>query len=39
MTISIKKNRCITLMPAIDFFMASLIDAQDLDRIVVAEGP
>lgn len=40
MTINIKKNHSITLMPAIDFLMASLDwTSKDLDRIVVAEGP
>ena len=39
-TINIKKNLSITLMPAIDFLMASLDwTPKDLDRIVVAEGP
>ena len=39
-TINIKNNHSITLMPAIDFLMASLDWApKDLDRIVVAEGP
>ena len=39
-TINIKKNHSITLMPAIDFLMASLdLTSKDLDRIVVAEGP
>ena len=39
-TINIKKNHSITLMPAIDFLMASLDwTPKDLDRIVVAEGP
>ena len=39
-TINIKKNHSITLMPAIDFLMASLDwTHKDLDRIVVAEGP
>ncbi|HHG7627948.1 TPA: tRNA (adenosine(37)-N6)-threonylcarbamoyltransferase complex dimerization subunit type 1 TsaB [Streptococcus pneumoniae] len=39
MTINIKKNHSITLMPAIDFLMASLDwTPKDLDRIVVAEG-
>ena len=39
-TINIKKNHSITLMPAIDFLMASLDwKPKDLDRIVVAEGP
>ncbi|WP_057488854.1 tRNA (adenosine(37)-N6)-threonylcarbamoyltransferase complex dimerization subunit type 1 TsaB [Streptococcus oralis] len=38
--INIKKNHSITLMPAIDFSMASLDwTPKDLDRIVVAEGP
>ena len=40
MTINIKKNHSITLMPAIDFLMASLDwTSKDLDRIVVAQGP
>ena len=39
-TINIKKNHSITLMPVIDFLMASLDwTPKDLDRIVVAEGP
>ena len=39
-TINIKKNHSITLMPAIDFLMASLDwTPKDLDRIVVTEGP
>ena len=39
-TITSKKNHSITLMPAIDFLMASLDwTPKDLDRIVVAEGP
>ena len=39
-TINIKKNHSITLMPAIDFLMASLDwTPKDLDRIVMAEGP
>ena len=39
-TINIKKNHSITLMPAIDFLMASLDwTPKDVDRIVVAEGP
>ena len=39
-TINIKKNHSITLMPAIDFLMASLDwTPKDLNRIVVAEGP
>ena len=38
--INIKKNHSITLMPAIDFLMASLDwTPKNLDRIVVAEGP
>ena len=38
--INIKKNHSITLMPAIDFLMASLDGIpKNLDRIVVAEGP
>ena len=40
MTINIKKNHSITLMPAIDFLMGSLDwTPKDLNRIVVAEGP
>jgi len=40
MTINIKKNHSITLMPAIDFLMESLdLKPTDLERIVVAEGP
>ena len=40
MTLNIKKNHSITLMPAIDFLMASLdLTPKDLDRIVVAQGP
>ncbi|MEE3766760.1 tRNA (adenosine(37)-N6)-threonylcarbamoyltransferase complex dimerization subunit type 1 TsaB [Streptococcus agalactiae] len=39
-TINIKKNHSINLMPAIDFLMQSIdLEPQDLDRIVVAEGP
>lgn len=40
LTLTIKKNHSITLMPTIEFLMAS-IDWRptDLDRIVVAEGP
>ena len=39
-TINIKKNHSITLMPAIDFLMASVDwTPKALDRIVVAEGP
>ena len=40
MTLNIKKNHSITLMPAIDFLMKSLdMKPTDLDRIVVAQGP
>lgn len=39
-TINIKKNHSISLMPTIDFLMASVgLEPQDLERIVVAEGP
>ena len=39
-TLNIKKNHSITLMPAIDFLMNSLdMKPADLDRIVVAQGP
>ena len=39
-TLNIKKNHSITLMPAIDFLMKSLdMKPMDLDRIVVAQGP
>ena len=39
-TVNIKKNHSITLMPAIDFLMASVdLQPTDLDRIVVAQGP
>lgn len=39
-TINIKKNHSVSLMPAIDFLMQSINWApKDLDRIVVAEGP
>lgn len=39
-TLNIKKNHSITLMPVIDFLMASLeLKPTDLDCIVVAEGP
>ena len=39
-TLNIKKNHSITLMPAIDFLMNSLdLKSADLDRIVVAQGP
>ncbi|MGT2826390.1 tRNA (adenosine(37)-N6)-threonylcarbamoyltransferase complex dimerization subunit type 1 TsaB [Streptococcus himalayensis] len=40
MTLTIKKNHSITLMPAIEFLMTSLdLMPKDLERIVVAEGP
>ena len=40
MTLNIKKNHSITLMPAIDFLMNSLdMKPMDLDRIAVAQGP
>lgn len=40
MTLNIKKNHSISLMPAIDFLMASVdLKPKDLDRIVVAQGP
>ena len=40
MTLNIKKNHSITLMPAIDFLMNSLdMKPKDLDRIVVSQGP
>lgn len=39
-TVNIKKNHSITLMPAIDFLMTSVdLQPSDLDRIVVAHGP
>lgn len=39
-TLNIKKNHSITLMPAMDFLMNSLdLKPADLDRIVVAQGP
>ena len=39
-TLNIKKNHSITLMPAIDFLMNSLdMKSTDLDRIAVAQGP
>lgn len=39
-TLNIKKNHSITVMPAIDFLMNSLdMKPTDLDRIVVAQGP
>ena len=40
MTLNIKKNHSISLMPTIDFLMQSVnLTPQNLDRIVVAEGP
>lgn len=40
MTLNIKKNHSISLMPAIDFLVRSLdLTPKDLERIVVAEGP
>ncbi|MFC3927291.1 tRNA (adenosine(37)-N6)-threonylcarbamoyltransferase complex dimerization subunit type 1 TsaB [Streptococcus caprae] len=40
LTLNIKKNHSISLMPSIDFLMGQLgMDPQDLDRIVVAQGP
>ena len=40
LTLTIKKNHSITLMPTIEFLMASINwKPTDLDRIVVAEGP
>lgn len=40
LTINIKKNHSITLMPSIDFLMQSIdLQPKDLDRIVVAQGP
>ena len=39
-TVNIKKNHSINLMPAIDFLMASVdLQPSDLERIVVAQGP
>ena len=39
-TLNIKKNHSITVMPAIDFLMNSLdMKPTDLDRIAVAQGP
>ena len=39
-SLTIKKNHSISLMPTIDFLMKSVnLSPQDLDRIVVAEGP
>ena len=40
LTLTIKKNHSITLMPTIEFLIASIDwKPTDLDRIVVAEGP
>ncbi|MGT2923830.1 tRNA (adenosine(37)-N6)-threonylcarbamoyltransferase complex dimerization subunit type 1 TsaB [Streptococcus caviae] len=40
MTLNIKKNHSVSLMPAIDFLLKSAdLKPADLDRIVVAEGP
>ena len=40
MTVNIKKNHSVTLMPAIDSLMESLnLKPSDLGCIVVAEGP
>lgn len=40
LTLTIKKNHSITLMPTIEFLMVSIDwKPTDLDRIVVAEGP
>ncbi|MGT2949611.1 tRNA (adenosine(37)-N6)-threonylcarbamoyltransferase complex dimerization subunit type 1 TsaB [Streptococcus devriesei] len=40
MTLNIKKNHSVSLMPAIDFLLQSAdLKPADLDRIVVAEGP
>ncbi|MEW4354676.1 tRNA (adenosine(37)-N6)-threonylcarbamoyltransferase complex dimerization subunit type 1 TsaB [Streptococcus pneumoniae] len=40
MTLNIKKNHSITLMPAIEFLMGSVdLTPKDLEKIVVAEGP
>ena len=39
-SLTIKKNHSITLMPAIDYLMQSLdLNPTDLNRIVVAQGP
>lgn len=39
-TLNIKKNHSITLMPTIDFLMAQVgLKPKDLDRIAVAKGP
>ncbi|MGT2888042.1 tRNA (adenosine(37)-N6)-threonylcarbamoyltransferase complex dimerization subunit type 1 TsaB [Streptococcus didelphis] len=40
LTLNIKKNHSISLMPAIDFLMQSIdLTPKDLDRIAVAQGP
>ncbi|MBJ8326188.1 tRNA (adenosine(37)-N6)-threonylcarbamoyltransferase complex dimerization subunit type 1 TsaB [Streptococcus pacificus] len=40
MTLNIKKNHSISLMPSIDFLMAQVgLTPKDLERIVVAKGP
>ncbi|WEV45425.1 tRNA (adenosine(37)-N6)-threonylcarbamoyltransferase complex dimerization subunit type 1 TsaB [Streptococcaceae bacterium ESL0687] len=40
LSLNIKKNHSITLMPAIDFLLSQLdMKASNLDRIAVAEGP
>lgn len=40
LTLNIKKNHSISLMPAIDFLVSQLqLKPGDLDRIVVAQGP
>ncbi|MGT2934524.1 tRNA (adenosine(37)-N6)-threonylcarbamoyltransferase complex dimerization subunit type 1 TsaB [Streptococcus castoreus] len=39
-TLNIKKNHSVSLMPAIDFLMTSVdLQPKDLNRIVVAQGP
>ncbi|MCU9533098.1 tRNA (adenosine(37)-N6)-threonylcarbamoyltransferase complex dimerization subunit type 1 TsaB [Streptococcus sp. CSL10205-OR2] len=39
-TLNIKKNHSISLMPSIDFLMSQVgLTPKDLDRIVVAKGP
>lgn len=40
LTLNIKKNHSVSLMPAIDFLISNLgLKPTDLERIVVAEGP
>lgn len=40
LTLNIKKNHSITLMPAIEFLMKSIDwEPKDLERIIVAQGP